>query len=96
MESDTTTLLLLFSLSFTRFCSKYIVTTTLNDRGLQDCRSSIVQYKMHAMLTAENRSLPGQKKQNLCGCWDSSPGLHGHNVEFSPLNYSHLVQASRV
>ena len=62
MESDTTTLLLLFSLSFTRFCSKYIVTTTLNDRGLQDCRSSIVQYKMHAMLTAENRSLPGQKK----------------------------------
>uniref|UniRef100_A0A0V0GM23 Putative ovule protein n=1 Tax=Solanum chacoense TaxID=4108 RepID=A0A0V0GM23_SOLCH len=26
---------------------------------------------------------------NLCGCWDSSPVLHGHNVEFSPLNYSH-------
>ena len=29
-------------------------------------------------------------KKDECGCWDSSPGLHGHNVEFSPLNYSHF------
>ena len=31
-----------------------------------------------------------KKIQQMCGCWDSSPGLHGHNVEFSPLNYSHI------
>ncbi|AES91802.1 hypothetical protein MTR_4g119090 [Medicago truncatula] len=31
------------------------------------------------------------RKKKLCGCWDSSPGLHGHNVEFLPLNYSHLM-----
>ncbi|EOY28708.1 Uncharacterized protein TCM_030231 [Theobroma cacao] len=31
-----------------------------------------------------------QQKPEQCGCWDSSPGLHGHNVEFLPLNYSHL------
>jgi hypothetical protein len=32
----------------------------------------------------------GLLKIGNCGCWDSSPGLHGHNVEFSPLNYSHF------
>ena len=31
-----------------------------------------------------------KSKTKHCGCWDSSPGLHGHNVEFSPLNYSHF------
>ena len=31
-----------------------------------------------------------KNKYKLCGCWDSSPGLHGHNVEFSPLNYRHF------
>ena len=30
------------------------------------------------------------KRNHLCGCWDSSPGLYGHNVEFLPLNYSHF------
>ena len=30
-------------------------------------------------------------KQLCCGCWDSSPGLHGHNVEFLPLNYNHIL-----
>ena len=30
------------------------------------------------------------KHNHLCGCWDSSPGLYGHNVEFLPLNYSHF------
>jgi hypothetical protein len=35
------------------------------------------------------QKLGGEKQKRVCGCWDSSPGLHGHNVEFSPLNYSH-------
>ncbi|KAL4379363.1 hypothetical protein GQ457_02G014020 [Hibiscus cannabinus] len=35
------------------------------------------------------------EKELPCGCWDSSPGLHGHNVEFSPLNYSHFVGQMR-
>ena len=30
------------------------------------------------------------EREKICGCWDSSPGLHGHNVEFLPLNYSHF------
>ncbi|KAL4388430.1 hypothetical protein GQ457_09G026040 [Hibiscus cannabinus] len=32
---------------------------------------------------------------NRCGCWDSSPGLHGHNVEFSPLNYNHNLTSEQ-
>ncbi|KAL4334954.1 hypothetical protein GQ457_07G003890 [Hibiscus cannabinus] len=40
-------------------------------------------------------TLAMQKRQHIfCGCWDSSPGLHGHNVEFSPLNYSHMLMKS--
>ncbi|AES90615.1 hypothetical protein MTR_4g093880 [Medicago truncatula] len=34
-------------------------------------------------------------KKEFCGCWDSSPGLHGHNVEFLPLNYSHMTCSFR-
>lgn len=29
-----------------------------------------------------------------CGCWDSSPSLQGHNVEFSPLNYTHFIDTN--
>ena len=36
------------------------------------------------------------KKITKCGCWDSSPGLHGHNVEFLPLNYSHQMTGFRI
>jgi hypothetical protein len=36
------------------------------------------------------REVEHEQKNYICGCWDSSPGLHGHNVEFSPLNYSHF------
>ncbi|KAL4334586.1 hypothetical protein GQ457_07G003880 [Hibiscus cannabinus] len=40
-------------------------------------------------------TLAMQKRQHIfCGCWDSSPGLHGHNVEFSPLNYNHMLVKS--
>jgi hypothetical protein len=45
---------------------------------------------MHGQLHAQKKARKFPKKKS-CGCWDSSPGLHGHNVEFSPLNYSHSV-----
>ena len=45
-----------------------------------------------------NTKFKKKKKGKLnCGCWDSSPGLHGHNVEFLPLNYSHwLLDINRI
>jgi hypothetical protein len=43
----------------------------------------------HAWAVARTKESKEISKKKSCGCWDSSPGLHGHNVEFSPLNYSH-------
>jgi hypothetical protein len=45
----------------------------------------------HAWAVARTKESKEISKKKSCGCWDSSPGLHGHNVEFSPLNYSHSV-----
>lgn len=33
-----------------------------------------------------NEKEKSEKEKEMCGCYDSSPGLHGPNVEFSPLN----------
>ena len=45
-------------------------------------------YQKWDLSTRENGK--NYKRNPLCGCWDSSPGLYGHNVEFLPLNYSHF------